>query len=102
MPCPDCDHGDECPRAVSRYPQQTGDLLGVNEWQEGQKRPFKQVRASMSGDQGLLRMMWLLPFAAAANKACLMLKRHSSRVEWCPSVGEVAAWPVCPESATTA
>ena len=38
--------------------------------------------------------MRLLPFAAAADGARLTLKRQSSRVEWCPSVGEVAACPV--------
>ena len=52
-----------------------GDLLGVNEWQEGQLRPFKQVRALMSGDLGHLKAIRLLPFAAAAAKAYLTLTR---------------------------
>jgi hypothetical protein len=55
MPCPDCDHGDECRRAVSRYPQQTDDLLGVNEWQQSQCRSSGQARRLMTGDRGHLR-----------------------------------------------
>jgi hypothetical protein len=42
------------------------DLLGVNEWQEGQERSSKRVRALMSDDCGHLRTMRLLPFTAAA------------------------------------
>ena len=60
MPCPDCDHGDERPRAVSRYPQQTDDLLGVNEWQQGQCRSSGQARGLMTGDRGHLRAIRLL------------------------------------------
>jgi len=32
----------------------------------------------MSGDRGQLRAMWLLPFAAAADKACLTFKCQTS------------------------
>ena len=35
----------------------------------------------MSGDGGRLKAMWLLPFAAAADKAHLTLKRQNSYSE---------------------
>ena len=65
MPCPDCDHGDECPRAVSRYPQQTDDLLGVNERQQGLCRSYKQVSRPMRDDDSRIRSVRLLHFGAA-------------------------------------
>jgi hypothetical protein len=43
------------------------DLLGVNERQEGECRSFRQVRMLMPGFRGHLRIMQLLPFAAAAS-----------------------------------
>jgi hypothetical protein len=45
---------------------QFDDLLGVNEWQEGQCGSSWQVRWLMPGDHGHLRTMRLLPFAATA------------------------------------
>jgi hypothetical protein len=56
----------DCGRAGELEWAHTTELLGVNEWQEGQWRSFEQVRMSMPADRADLRTMWLLPFAAAA------------------------------------
>ena len=43
------------------------DLLGVNQWQEGQWRSSAQAGELMPGNNGHWKAMWLLPFAAAGR-----------------------------------
>jgi hypothetical protein len=69
-----------CRRSGRAIGDSTAYLLGVNEWQEGQYGSYKQVRALMLDDRGHLRTMWLLPFAAAADKARLTFKRQRDRI----------------------
>ena len=46
-----------------RYWDRTSDLLGVNEWQEGQQRSSAQAGGSILGDRGRLEATWLPPYS---------------------------------------